>query len=153
LSLNVYFANFTSRTIVTALSDSNGNQGQITRGSNFVSGSLVAAGFTIPPNTISPPLGVIDNTSIGIFNQTPWDWMYFNLLNPDASVALELQAFLQIDDDSKLPTKIEVGPYDQSTSNSNQMPQKPYRTYGGGNGNGIWFILSDADLLSLSAPK
>jgi hypothetical protein len=114
---------------------------------------VVAAGFQIPANTISSPLGVLDNTGIGRFNSTPWDWMYFNLLNPDGSVALQLQAFLQIDDGSKLPIKIEVGPYDETTWNGNPMPQGTYRTYGGGNGNGIWFILSDSDLPSTLSSK
>lgn len=145
MSLNCYFANFTSYEMVTALADANGNQGQITRGSNFVDGTVVGAGVKIAPNTMSGPLGVVNNQGIGMFNQTPWDWMYFNLLAADGSIKLQLQAFFQISDDSKLPTIVEVGPYDESTSNSNQMPQV-YRSYGGGGANGIFFILADEDL-------
>jgi hypothetical protein len=150
LSLNCYLANFTSYPIVTALADSNGNQGQITRGSDFVSGSAVGSGVEIPPNTISPPLVAVNN-QLGIFETDLWDWMYFNLLNADGSVALELQAYLQIGDNG-LPTIVDVGPYDPNTSNGNRMPQT-YRTYGGGNANGIWFILSDADLPTISSPS
>lgn len=143
MSLNCYFANFTSYIIETALSDSNGNPGQITRGSDFISGTVAAAGVQILPNTISASLAQIDNSG------TRWDWMYFNLLSPNLSTPLKLQSYLQVGD--SLPTIVDVGPYDPNTSNDNRMPQV-YRTYGGGNATGIWFMLSDADLPTLSTP-
>jgi hypothetical protein len=137
-----YFANFTSANIEAAAADSTGNAGTISRGADWDQQSLVAPGFVIPANSISPVLGQVAGS--GWWSQH-WDWLYFNVLNADGSIEYQLQSYLYIAAQDVV-TLVEVGAYSASTSNDNPMPAGVYRGHGAGSPDGIYFVLLDTDL-------